>query len=313
MAIGSNEIRNGLFGIRRLDPALLHLGVVYLVWGSTYLVVKIALSHGMSPIGLGAVRYVASGALLLAASKRVMPRRHELPHLLGAGVLMWALASGLMMFAVTRLDSGFAALMMACTPMWVGAVEALIDRRRPPAALVVCWLVGALGIGLLSAPKLQIDALALGALICASICWAGSVVWQKRRPVALPAAASAGWQLGAAGMCFSLVWLALQASAGAPSFGPSFGPSFEAWWAIGYLVIIGSLAFTSFRIAVERLPSHKVMTYAYVNPVVAVALGWIVLDEALSWSDMLGALLVLLAIAGVFKSRVRQTRAAPPR
>ena len=124
---------------------------------------------------------------------------------------------------------------------------------------------------------------------------------QSRHPVQLRPTAASAWQHLFAGVVF----LALSALAGEPP--PQ--PAASAWVAWGYLVLFGSmLAFTSYVTALRLLPVNIVMTYAYVNPVVAVALGWIVLDEPLTLWTLCGAVLILLGVAGVFRVRHDEPR-----
>jgi drug/metabolite transporter (DMT)-like permease len=279
------------------------------VWGSTYLAIRVAVGPdgGFPPMWLGAIRTLTAGSLLVLGSaiagKRARPAAGELALFAAAGVLLWLGGNGLVVFAETRADSGYAALLVAVSPMWVALLDAALDRRAPSALLVASLVVGLGGIATLSAPELRhaggADPLAVACLLGAGMSWATGLVLQKRRAVEVDPVASAGWQQLAGGVAFAATALI----AGEPVPWPgSIAP--DAWWALGYLTVFGSLiAFTSFVFAVRLLPNAVVMTYAYVNPVIAVALGAALLDEPITGWTLAGAAMVLVAVAGVFRDR----------
>lgn len=285
---------------------LFHLLVIYIVWGSTYLAIRIAVREGAGfpPFSMGAMRLLAAGCLLLIGVALFrMPMRltkQDFTVLLLSGMLLWVGGNGLIMWAEQRADSGYAALLVATTPIWVALIEALLDRRMPPFILVASLLTGFGGICLLSAPMLQngtrADALSALALLIAPICWSAGTLLMQRRPLTLNPFVSSGYQQFFGGLGLALISVIL----GEPRPTPSAG----AWWAWGYLVVVASLfAYTSFIMAVRLLPAGIVATYAYVNPVVAVFLGWLVLNERIGAWTFAGMALVLLGVAGVFRSK----------
>jgi drug/metabolite transporter (DMT)-like permease len=215
-------------------------------------------------------------------------------------MLMWVGGNGLVNWAEQRADSGLAALMIAGTPIWVAVIEALIDRRAPSLRLVAALLVGFSGIVLLSMPVLRsgvrADIFSVAALLLAGFCWGTGTVLQSRRPVTLSSTVSSGYQQLIGGLGFALIFLL--------SNEPLPKPIPQAWLAWGYLVVVGSLiAFTAYVRAVQLLPTSVVMTYPYVNPVIAVGLGWGILGEEVTGWTLSGAVLVLLGVAGVFQER----------
>lgn len=289
---------------------LLNLGVVYLVWGSTYLAIRVAVKEdgGFAPFLLGFARVVAGGSLLLLWSllrgERLKPTRSETLTLIFSGLLLWVGGNGLVNWAEQRLSSGLAALMIAATPIWVALIEAVVDRQLPSWRTIGALLIGFGGIATLTVPTLRTGVSAnlwavLGVLL-AGLSWGSGSVLQSRRPVALSAGVNAGYQhlIGALGFGVLVFMLGETWST----------PDAEAWLAWGYLVIFGSLlAFTSYIRAIKLLPMKIVATYAYVNPVIAVLLGWLILGEAITIWTLGGALLVLLGVAGVFRERYRST------
>lgn len=292
---------------RDLDPSgLLNLFVVYTVWSSTYLAIRLAVREGAGfpPFTLGVMR-ASAGALILLAwawlrKQSLRPTRAEITTLALSGILLWVGGNGLVTFAEQRVDSGLAALVLAAIPIWSTVIEALLDRKRPSGLLVGSLLLGFAGIAALSYPNLssglRADAVAMWALIGATISWANGSVLQARRPVGLSSRVNAGYQMlfGALGFAL-LAWLLSE---------PRPDPTPEAWGAYIYLVIFGSVfAFTAYVTALQKLPTRIVMTYAYVNPVLAVLLGWVVLREQITVWTLLGSVLVLAGVWGVFRER----------
>jgi drug/metabolite transporter (DMT)-like permease len=218
--------------------------------------------------------------------------------LVPSSLLLWLGGNGLVVWGEQRADSGYAALLVGSTPIWVALIESLLDRQVPTRLLLLSLAVGFGGLLVLAAPTLQggtsADVPTLLALVGAPIAWGCGSILQSRRPLDLqPFASSALAGFGA------LILLARE---------PVPAPTVEAWWAWGYLVLVGSvLTFTSFIQALRLLPTSVVFTYAYVNPVGALLLGWLVLSESLTPWTIGGAALVLLGVAGVFRDR--QTRA----
>lgn len=292
---------------RVLDPfGLLNLSIVYVVWSSTYLAIRVAVREGSGfpPFTMGLMRMVTAGALLLLWSRirgeRMLPTRREWPVLIGSGLIMWPLANGLVNWSEQHADSGIAALTVASAPIWSALIEAGLDRRAPSGRLILSLLVGFTGIGLLSAPSLlqgaTADVLAILALLFASFCWSAGSILQNRRQVELTPRVSSGYQHLIGGAGFSLIVLLLRE--------PRPTPTTDAWLAWGFLVIFGSfIAFTAFVVALQRLPIRVTMTYAYVNPVFAVILGAIILGETITYWTIGGAVFVLLGVAGVFRDR----------
>jgi drug/metabolite transporter (DMT)-like permease len=193
-----------------------------------------------------------------------------------------------------------AALIVASIPIWAALIEALLDRRTPTRRLSLSLILGFAGIGLLSAPSLQTgmraDTLAVVALLGASASWAAGSVLVSRRPVKLASQVSTGYQLlfGAAGFLILVIGFRE----------PRPTPIAEAWIAWGYLVVFGSLlGFTSYVRALNILPSKIVFTYAFVNPVIAVILGVLILGEPVTRWTISGAVLVILGVVGVFRER----------
>ena len=297
-----------------MPGAYLHLGIVYLVWGSTYLAIRVAVREGSGfpPFSMGATRVILAGLLLLGwaalSRKRVRPSRRELLILAGSGLLLWSVGNGLVIWAEQRAASALAALMVGTTPIWAVLMEAALDRRRPSPLLLAGLFSGLMGIGLLSAPVLaggvRADVLSVVALALAAIAWAMGSVLQNRNPVNLALRVSSGYQHLAGGMGFLVLVLLMREPLPRPQ------PQALAAWA--YLLVFGSLiAFTSYVQTLRQLPMSIATTNAFVNPVIAVILGAALLQEPITPWNVSGAALVLLAVAGAFRDRQLQRRRVP--
>jgi drug/metabolite transporter (DMT)-like permease len=284
----------------------LHLCVVYLVWGSTYLAIRIAVREGAGfpPFTMAATRVlVASGILLswgLFTRARFRLSRNETLVLATSAILLWVGGNGLVVWAEKTVESGHAALLVAVTPIWVAIMEAIIDRRAPSWRLIGALLIGLAGVGVLNGPLIMEGSFGsiMGGvvLMLAGMSWGMGSILQRRRPVPIGPEVSSGYQhvFG----CLGLATVALLTGEPRPT------PTPAAWGAWAYLVLFGSVvAFTSFVKALRLLPTKIVMTYAYVNPVIAVFLGWIVLHEAVTWWTIAGSALVVLGVMGVFQER----------
>ena len=290
---------------RKINPTgLVHLAIVYVIWGSTYLAIRIAVRNGFPPFALGATRILLAGSLLLLWGRlrgmRIRITKSEALTLSIAGLLLWPGANGLVSWAVQRADSSYAALLVAAVPIWMAVIDTILDRRWPSRRLAVSLSIGFLGVGLLSAPKLAsaaaTDAWAILALLAAPVSWAIGSSLQVRRPVGTTPLVSAGYLHLFGGAGFAVLW----AFAGEPW--PD--PSWSAWGGWVFLVFIGSIvAFTSFVRILRLLPTGVAMTYAYVNPVVAVLLGWGFLHEPVTPVILGGMALILVGVWGVFREK----------
>ena len=292
---------------------LLNLLVIYVVWGSTYLAIRMTVREGagFTPFLLGFFRVLPASLFLLVYAKlrgnRIWPNREEWLTLVASGLLMWIGGNGMVNWAEQHVDSGYTALIVGAMPLWTATLEALLDRRLPSWRLSLGLLIGFAGLVVLTWPVIRHqggpDAIAAIGLVLGAASWGGGSVLMARRPVKLGPFATSGWQQVFAIAGFGLLALAFRERMGMPST--------EAIGAYIYLVIAGSIiAFTSFMVVLKHLPTTLVFTYAYVNPVVAVFLGWLILREEVTLYTFAGAALVLFGVAGVFEDRRHRARLA---
>ena len=285
---------------------IFHLLIVYLVWGSTYLAIRIAVREGAGfpPFTLAFMRVAVASVILLAMSRlrgeRIRLNRQEFLLLFGSGLLLWVGGNGLVTWAEMRASSGMAALLVAALPIWSEIINSLIDRKKPGWKVTSSILLGFSGVGVLTWPVLRAgntaDLLAIIALLLAPLFWSMGSIWFQRKKPDLKVRAVSGWQHLLGGVGF-LVVIFLRGE-------PLPQPTTEAWYAWGYLVVFGSvLAFTSYMRILQLLPYRVVMTYAYVNPVIAVLLGWLILGEEVTGWTIGGTVLVIAGVAGIFNNR----------
>jgi drug/metabolite transporter (DMT)-like permease len=286
---------------------MLNLIVVYLVWGSTYLFIRLTVHEGSGfpPFAMAASRTLCASVILFGLAKSFGQRLRlpgpELRVLIGSGLLLWLGGNGMVSYAEHHAGSGYAALVVGTTPMWPVIMESILERELPSPLLILSLLIGFSGLAVLVTPVLKqglrADAWSTAALLLAAISWSsGSLLLQRRQPKASPILTSAyqqffgGLGLTALTLLFGEPW-------------PQ--PTALAWLGWIYLVIAGSLiSFTCYVVAVRTLPLTVVMTYAYINPVIAVLLGWLVLGEGITWYTVLGTALILTGVFGIFWKRL---------
>ncbi|NOQ40270.1 MAG: EamA family transporter [Anaerolineales bacterium] len=304
---------------RKVTPAgLVHLFIVYFVWGSTYLAIRIGIRSGagFEPFWFGGMRVFTAGIILLGwgliRGKNLRLSKKDLLILAGSGFLLWIGGNGLVVWAEQQVNSGIAALVVATIPIWVAFLDSILDSRIPTLPVILSLIVGFLGIFILSLPVLtsgiRADLLSILALLLASFSWSAGLVLQTRHPVALNRGVSSGYQQLFGGIFFAVIALIVRE--------PLPTPTTQAWLAWGYLVIFGSvIAFTSFVTALQILPTRLVTTYSYVNPVIAVLLGWLILSEPITYWTIAGGVLVLIGVTGIYwansASKGPETRGQP--
>ena len=285
----------------------MHLLIVYIVWGSTYLGIRVAVQEGSGfpPMIMSATRVFAGSLILVALARFIQKQslrltKEEWIVLSVSGLALWWGGNGLVAIAEMTVPSGYAALIIACTPIWVAIIESILDKKRPSVFLVISLLIGVAGIAVLNWPAIIAgnlnDLKGLFLLIIAGLSWGAGSIYQKRKNIHTTPEISSAVQQFTGGIALLITSFIISE--------PTMNPVPSAWWAWGYLIIFGSvIAFTSFVKALKLLPPNIVFTYAFVNPVVAVLLGFIILGEPITPWTFAGATLVLVGVLGVFKEQ----------
>jgi drug/metabolite transporter (DMT)-like permease len=286
---------------RPTRKTLLAFAIIYFVWGSTFLAIRTGVRE-VPPLVLAAMRFSVAGLILfgwvLARGERA-PTVREWRSASLLGLVIFVFDYGLLFWAEQRVPSGIAAVMLAMIPVFMALSEIIFLRtQRLTVRLSLALLIGIGGVGVLMSHTLNlggapIDKLGATALIFASISWSIASVLARKLPLPNSKAMSSGAQM----LCGGIL-LAVAASA----FGEfrNFHPrdvSRGAWLALLYLIVAGSIiGFTAYVWLIHHESPTKVATYAYVNPIVAVLVGYFLGGEALTTRTILGTFLVLISV-----------------
>jgi len=287
---------------------LLAFAIIYLVWGSTFLFIRIGVSE-VPPFLLAGMRFAIAGVVLyvwMLAHGEASPKAREWLSALLLAVLIFVLDYGLLFWAEQRVPSGVAAVMMATIPAFMALSEIVILRtQRLTLRLSVALLIGLSGVAVLVSRSLNlggqpVDRVGGAALIIAAISWAIGSSLTRKLPLPHSKVMSSGVQMLVGGIL-------LTASAAVLGEFREFHPaavSMKAWIALAYLVVAGSIiAFTAYIWLIHHESQTKVGTYAYVNPVVAVVLGHLFGGESLGIRTIVGTLFVLVSVVVITTTR----------
>jgi drug/metabolite transporter (DMT)-like permease len=275
---------------------------VYIVWGSTYLAIRYAVQT-MPPLLMAGARFSVSGAMLYAWARiRGAPRPSatEWRVAILTGILMLCLGNGSVGWAEQRIPSALAALIVAVVPLWMVLLDWLLPGgERPTVAVIAGVIVGLAGLVVLVGPDRvgtsgPVDVVGTLVLVVASMAWAFVSVYNKRG--ARPESASMSTGLQMLGGSVALVASGLALGEGRHASIASISAASWAGWL--YLVTFGSLiGFTAYIYLLKEVSPAKASTYAYVNPVVAMFLGWAIAGEAITARTLAAAAIILGGVA----------------
>lgn len=286
--------------------------IVCVVWGSTYIGIRVGVEH-LPPFLFAGVRFLIAGAILATAARlwgEALPdRRRDWITLALTGTLLLASGNGLVVWAEQYLDAGTASIYVVTVAIWAACFDALIPggKTRFSWALVGGLLLGVVGMVLLTgttpAALLHSDLRGPVSLLIASASWAFGTVYLKRHPVSVNFSMAAGIQMLVGGAVVSLIGLLLGEL-------PAWHLTGTGAAALGYLIVFGSIVgFTAYGYALRHASATVIGTYAYVNPVVAVLLGWMLLHEELSTRKLVAMAIIVAAVLWIQRS-VAPARAA---
>jgi drug/metabolite transporter (DMT)-like permease len=296
---------------------LLAFGIIYFVWGSTFLAIRVGVRE-VPPLILAAMRFFVAGAVLyvwMIARGERSPSGRQWRAASLLGMVIFVFDYGLLFWAEQRVPSGIAAVMLATIPVFMALSEIIFLRTQTlTARLVVALLIGIGGVAVLMSRSLNlggvpIDKLGAGALLFASVSW--SIASTLTRKLSLPPSKvmSAGTQMLAGGVFL------FAAAAGLGEF-RNFHPwsvSGAVWWSLLYLIVAGSIiGFTAYVWLIHHESPTKVGTYAYVNPIVAVLVGYFLGGEPLTQRTISGTLFVLISVVVITTTRAKKTVATLP-
>jgi len=278
--------------------AILALGIVSIVWGTTWVVSKEGVRH-IPALQMAGLRQFIGGSLYLlyfVFRKYPLPEKKDLFPLLILSILNFVFSNGLSTWGVKYISAGLASIIGAIFPLWLVIIGLISDKTTPPRKAVLGLIIGFAGICIIFYDHLS-DFIKpdfrFGILLSliATWTWAFGTIYTKRHAKVFNPYFGLGFQMTLSGIILSLV------SMTDPSHTPIFEIPETTWFAIFYLVIFGSLiGFICYLYALQHLPTEQTAIYAYINPIVALISGWIFLDENLNSIIIGGCLVTLLGI-----------------
>lgn len=298
----------------RAWKVLLAFGIIYFVWGSTFLAIRVGVRE-VPPFLLAGMRFLVAGVVLygwMRLKGAPSPSAREWSGATLLAVLIFVLDYGLLFWAEQRVPSGIAAVMLATIPVFMALSEILILKtQRLTPRLAVALLVGVAGVMVLVSRTVSfgdapVDPIGACALMVAAVSWSLASALSKKVPLPSAKAMSSGAQMLAGG--FLLVVTAATLGEFRSFHVQAVSP--RAWLALLYLIIAGSIiGFTAYVWLIHHESPTKVGTYAYVNPVVAVLVGYFLGGEALGARTIAGTLLVLVSVVVITTTPAKKKRA----
>lgn len=302
---------------------LIAFALVYIVWGSTYLAIRIGI-ESFPPLLLAGTRHLITGLILyplLRWKTGVQPTASHWRMSFITGFLLLFVGNGGVCIAERTVPSGVTALLVATVSLWMVLVDWLRPRGTRPVPQVIAGLIlGFAGLALLVGPKNlggsgRVDPLGVGILLIASLAWASGSVYSKHA-----GGLSGSPLLGAAMQSLSggvALWIAGILSGEVRGFHFA-AVTLRSWLALAYLIAFGSMVgFTAYIYMLKKSTATRVATYAFVNPVVALFLGWLLVGESITLRTVIAAAVILTAVLLVITARrpgqapARRRAAAP--
>ncbi len=277
------------------------LVVVYFMWGSTFTAIQVAV-RGVPPFLMAGSRFLVAGVILYLVAGRTASGHHrpslrEVRSAAVVGALLLLGANGLVSWAELRVPSGMAALMIATVPLWMAVLGVALSRSSSPGTLGWAGVaLGLAGVALLAGPGSggRLQPVFAGALLLSALLWAVGSLYSRTAPLPRSLLQASALEMLAGGLGL----VALGAATGelhqfhVQQVGPSTALAF------GWLVVGGSLlGYSCYVFALANLPTTTVATYAYVNPLVAIVLGWVVLGQGLTLGTVAAAVMITVGVA----------------
>jgi drug/metabolite transporter (DMT)-like permease len=309
---------------RKIPPSTLQVGValltVYVVWGSTYLGIAVMIET-LPPLLAAGIRYLVAGSLVLGflwlrARVRGVPLERPGPRQWRAtaivGVLLLFGGNGFVVLSELYIPSGIAAVMIATVPIWMALLDSLVTGTRPSALASGGIVAGFIGVAILIAPVSggpAVDPFGIGLALVATLTWAVGSIYGRGAPMPRSALLATGMEMLAGGAALF---------AGGTLIGelPQADPaafSVASLLALGYLIVFGSIvAFSAYVWLLANVPVSTAATYAYVNPIVAVALGALILSEPITPRTFVAAAIIIVAVIAMVSGRPRRAQERDP-
>jgi drug/metabolite transporter (DMT)-like permease len=296
---------------------IIAFATVYLVWGSTYFFIRMAI-QGLPPLLMGAMRFFAAGIIMLTwciiRGEKIFIRKSLITSAI-VGILLLGGGNGVVIWVEQTLPSAMVAILVSAAPIWF----VLLDRQNweinfRSRSTIIGLIVGFIGVillfgeqlgGMLGGSNVGVRVFSMVLLIFGSISWSGGSIYSKHHPSEGSAAVNVAWQMIIAGIVFLPGSLLNHEFT---NLDLSHVPA-QSWLALVYLIIFGSIAaFSAYVWLLQVRPATQVSTYAYVNPVIAVILGVLFAQEHISWTQVGGLLVILLSVLLINLSKYRKDK-----
>ncbi len=308
---------------RRRPPTaavVVALLIVYIVWGSTYLGIAVMIET-MPPLTAAGIRYALAGILLLgglvvaarirgATAER--PTRAQWGAALVTGCFLLLGGNGGVVLGELLIPSGVAAVLIATMPIWMALFDALVSRRWPSRLVVGGLIAGVVGVGIMLAPMEgigKLDPIGVAFVLGAAVSWAIGSIYSRHAPRPHSGFLASGMSMLGGGLALVVVGVL----AGELATADIGAISTRSWVAFVYLVLIGSVvAFTAYVWLLGNVSVSTVATYAYVNPLVAVALGAVILSEPITPRTLIAGVIIIGAVVAMVSGRPRDAEEPGP-
>ena len=284
---------------------------IYVIWGSTYLMNKIAVDD-ISPLFLGSMRFIIAGILIFIIAKILKQdlaiTKKQLVNCFIAGFLFLAYGNGVFVWALKYVDSGFAALMASTQPLMVLVLMRLIDGKKIKTTSIIGVTLGLIGIYLLVSQDEMIrhehSVIGLIMIFTCVLSWSSGSIFVSKATLPKNFFISSGYQMVTGGFMLLISSVVVGEEWKHPTLWKD-----STHISLGLLIILGSIvAFTAFNYLLKFISTEKVATSAYVNPVIAMFLGWYVLEEQITLQSIIAACILFLGVYFINSKKVVKPR-----
>lgn len=291
---------------RKTTLIILSFFAIYVIWGSTYLLNKIAVTE-LPPFFVSSIRFTSAGLLIFIIAKflklSLKITRRQFINCGIAGFLFLVYGNGVFIWALRYVDSGFAALEASTQPLFVLFLMRLIDGKKIHSKSIIGIILGIIGMYLLVSQKSLItneeSLLGMFMILTCVLSWSYASVFVSKADLPSNFFVSTGYQMLIAGFLLGLTSLFFNETWVSP-----VDWSKPVQWSLILLIVFGGIvAFTAFNYLLKNVSTEKVATSAYVNPVIAIVLGWYILDESLSFQTIIAAAILLTGVYFITSKR----------
>jgi drug/metabolite transporter (DMT)-like permease len=296
---------------RKTILIILAFFAIYVIWGSTYLLNKIVVTE-VSPLYLASMRFTVASVLIFIIAKAMKLKlaitSKQLKNNMIAGFLFLVYGNGVFVWALKYVDSGFAALLASIQPLMVLAMMRMIDGKKIQRSSIIGISLGVIGMYLLVSQEQIVyqEHSLIGILMIFSciISWSSGSLFVARAELAPSYFVNTGYQMLTSGIMLFIVSFLFGETWTSP-----LNWSSSAQWSMGLLIIFGSIvAFSAFNYLLKEVSTEKVSTSAYVNPVIALILGWYILDEQITGQSIIAAIILFTGVYFINAKRTLRPR-----